>query len=145
MLVHIALQVLGTFLVVVFLMIIVLSLQLWTTPHAVVGILVLCSIVLQILAGMVNRIRLSNKELDQRRAVIQNVHHYLGVTILFFGAVQVGLGIETLYPWVEREARGHCSLVNVHRTITHVDVCIWRNGALLSKEGSGQRGQAGTR
>lgn len=101
--VHITIQTTGSIL-----MICMMAVILWTTvtieyriSHVILGLTILSMVAAQIVLGVFNALGMMLERFFHVRKWIQKFHYFVGASLLVMAAVQVGLGIDILYPWVE--------------------------------------------
>ncbi|TPX65497.1 hypothetical protein SpCBS45565_g05118 [Spizellomyces sp. 'palustris'] len=98
---HISAQVTGIVAICIFLTVILLEVQYWDRPHSILGATLIGFLVVQLSLGIPNVMGLWNEELDRIRPVIRLIHRFLGATLMLASVVQVFLGLDTLFPFVE--------------------------------------------
>ncbi|KAJ3281592.1 S-methyl-5-thioribose-1-phosphate isomerase [Borealophlyctis nickersoniae] len=101
--VHITIQTVGTIGIIAFLAVIILNRGEFVSdrPHPLLGITIIGLVGLQVLMGVLNAFGLWYERFHRNRKYVQKVHYALGASLLIMAAIQCGLGLDTLYPWVE--------------------------------------------
>ncbi|KAI9103700.1 hypothetical protein DFS34DRAFT_295754 [Phlyctochytrium arcticum] len=98
---HVSCQVVGIVGVGTFFVVILLQVQYWDRPHAQLGIVLIAFLVVQLMLGVLNVLGLSQEFLDRIRPIIRRTHMLVGFTLLIGSVVQIYLGLDTLYPFLE--------------------------------------------
>ncbi|KAJ3024283.1 NADH-cytochrome b5 reductase [Thoreauomyces humboldtii] len=104
-LVHMITQITGCLLLIAFVIVIFTDWIQLSRPHAVFGLCLLGFILLQFVLGLCSIIGLSNEALASVRKWVRGTHNTLGFTLLLGSVAQVGLGLDTVYPWTENRGR----------------------------------------
>nr|KAJ3411714.1 hypothetical protein HK105_002560 [Polyrhizophydium stewartii] len=98
-----------------------MALDILCRPHSLLGVTLALGIFFQSVLGIFNRLSLSSETFDidrSRFAFLRFAHHWLGRALVIMSFVQVGLGIEVLYPISEIRFRGRGAW------IAYVCVCV---------------------
>ncbi|KAJ1528201.1 hypothetical protein HK096_010414, partial [Nowakowskiella sp. JEL0078] len=77
-----------------------------TRPHSVFGIILVVFLVLQVTLGVMNLLGLVRDAFRTVREITRYVHAGLGMFLLIASIVQVGLGLDLVYPFSFKEDRG---------------------------------------
>lgn len=99
--VHGLLQSIGVLSIFAFFIVILPHITSIDTPHAIIGFVLLGSIVLQLFIGVVNALGLSYYSLSKVKNYIRYIHRYFGFSIVALSVVQVYFGLTKLYPRVD--------------------------------------------
>ncbi|TPX60571.1 hypothetical protein PhCBS80983_g01725 [Powellomyces hirtus] len=104
-LVHMTTQMTGVAGILVFVIIIATDWVQLSRPHAIFGLILLSFIAVQFVLGFASLLGLSNESLNNIRRWVRGTHNRLGFVLLLCSIAQVGLGLDTIYPWVEPRGR----------------------------------------
>ncbi|KAJ3159313.1 hypothetical protein HDU86_001916 [Geranomyces michiganensis] len=98
---HMTTQGLGAVLMLIFVIIIVTDWVNLSRPHAIFGVILLSFIALQVSLGICSLLGLSRERLAAVRKYIRRTHNTMGFILLLASVAQIGLGLDTIYPWDE--------------------------------------------
>ncbi|KAI9205297.1 uncharacterized protein BJ171DRAFT_71382 [Polychytrium aggregatum] len=104
--IHAGLQIFGIVLAVTSLIMILLSYISLTQPHDILGIVLMSLLLVQIGLGSLNMLGFSSDRFAKIKKGIKIAHGVIGALSLLASFVQVYLGLDTLFPWVEAMNRG---------------------------------------
>ncbi|KAJ3116680.1 hypothetical protein HDU96_009031 [Phlyctochytrium bullatum] len=99
MLVHIFFQTVGVIGLIVFASIMNKETVNWADPHPRFGVAILVIVCLQGLIGVVNRIKMNSYSFQGYFRIVKMGHRVLGYIIVVIGFIQMGLGLDALYPF----------------------------------------------
>ncbi|KAJ3261620.1 S-methyl-5-thioribose-1-phosphate isomerase, partial [Borealophlyctis nickersoniae] len=108
---HIVVQTVGTLGVITFLTVILINSVHPDRPHAQLGVSIVSLMGVQVTMGLLNFCGLWVERFDRLRKWFQRVHYTIGASLLVLAVVQVGLGLDTLYPWVQPSWVAYFSIV----------------------------------
>ncbi|KAJ3181008.1 hypothetical protein HDU87_001658 [Geranomyces variabilis] len=103
---HLTTQSLGVLGMLIFFIIILTDWINLSRPHAIFGLVLLSFIVVQFVLGVCSLLGLSHQRLNDIRKYVRRAHNTQGFTLLLASVAQVGLGLDTIYPWVEPRGKG---------------------------------------
>ena len=69
-------------------------------PHAYLGFIIIALVIIQLLLGILNQQRMQNESLASMGSKIRLFHDWIGRFMIVAGFVQIGLGVNVLYPVV---------------------------------------------
>ncbi|KAJ3279541.1 hypothetical protein HK104_001382 [Borealophlyctis nickersoniae] len=75
------------------------------SPHSYIGFVLIAVVVFQVVAGILNRQRLSSESLISVAAYIRRFHNYVGRGMIVAGFIQAGFGLRILFPVTGPDAR----------------------------------------
>ncbi|KAI8901874.1 hypothetical protein BC833DRAFT_59460 [Globomyces pollinis-pini] len=94
-------QLLAVLLTFCFAIVVFFSGPIYTGPHIYIGIIILVFVFAEAALGFANVSAFSNETAARYKRPIKLIHQSIGMLLMLFSIVQIGLGIDILYPLVE--------------------------------------------
>ncbi|KAI8892211.1 hypothetical protein BC833DRAFT_639961, partial [Globomyces pollinis-pini] len=99
--IKIAVQSLASLLVITVGIVVVMATNFSNGIHSYFGFIILSFVLIQSTLGVVNVNGMSNENLPISKDRVKLFHQLIGTFLMLFAIVQIGLGIDILYPWVD--------------------------------------------
>ncbi|KAI8912707.1 hypothetical protein EDD86DRAFT_187976 [Gorgonomyces haynaldii] len=100
-LVKVGIQSLGVVAVFSFALIMLTAVAYFDLAHSILGVTIICVMAIQAILGVSALLGLSVESMDGNRKLVRRFHRFTGAALLLAAAVQIGLGINIYFPWVE--------------------------------------------
>jgi hypothetical protein len=102
---HVLLQLLGTFCILIALGIIGPLVTDIATPHGIIGIIMCCLLLIQLILGVFNVFGWGKLERMYSREFNRRIHQFIGLTFLALSPIQIYLGMDKLWPYYDKVDR----------------------------------------
>ncbi|KAJ3120461.1 hypothetical protein HK098_004575 [Nowakowskiella sp. JEL0407] len=106
--IHMGMQIVGATSVLGFLAVIIIAVGSvdFDQPHTIIGFILIVLVIIQVGLGVLNLLGLMNEKYVRARDISRRIHAFMGILLLLTSFVNVGLGLDHLYPFVDRDDRG---------------------------------------